>query len=48
MKKIIKFETKKQGRVNMITRAIQVKADKSKMKLLPIITLSFFTKKKGK
>ena len=46
-KKIIKFETKTVGKVNMLSRAIAVKVDKKKQKLLPILTLSYF-KKKGK
>ena len=33
-KKIIKFETKKEGKVNMLSRAISVKADKKKNKLI--------------
>jgi hypothetical protein len=44
-KKIIKFETKKEGKVNMLSRAISVKADKKKNKLIPILTLNYFTKK---
>lgn len=46
-KKIIKFETKKVGKLNMLSRAIAVKVEKKKQKLLPILTLSYF-KKKGK
>ena len=45
IKKILKFEAKKVGKVNMITRAIPVKVDKKKTKLLPILTLSSFVKK---
>tara|TARA_R100001086_G_scaffold89659_2_gene43986 strand:- start:1852 stop:2007 length:156 start_codon:yes stop_codon:yes gene_type:complete len=45
-KKIIKFETKKEGKVNLLSRAVLVKADKKKMKLLPILTLNYF--KRGK
>ena len=40
IKKILKFETKKVGKVNMLTRAIPIKVDKKKNKLLPILTLS--------
>ena len=40
-----KFETKKEGKVNMLSRAISVKADKKKTKLIPILTLNYFTKK---
>ena len=44
-KKILKFETKQEGKVNTISRAISVKADKKKTKLIPILTLNYFTKK---
>ena len=46
-KKILKFETKKEGKLNTISRAILVTTDK-KTTLLPILTLSSFIKKKGK
>jgi|TARA_A100000172_G_scaffold80695_1_gene70988 hypothetical protein len=46
-KKILKFETKKEGKLNTISRAIPVTTDK-KTTLLPILTLSSFIKKKGK
>ena len=45
-KKIIKFETKKIGKVNMLSRAINVKADKKKNKLIPLLTLDYFMRKK--
>lgn len=47
-KKILKFETKKEGKLNMLSRAISVTTDKKKTTLLPILTLSSFIKKKGK
>jgi len=46
-KKIIKFETKKEGKLNTISRAVSVTTDKKKTTLLPILNLSSF-KKKGK
>jgi len=46
-KKIIKFETKKEGKLNTISRAIPITIDKKKTTLLPILNLSSF-KKKGK
>jgi len=45
-KKIIKFETKKQGKVNMLSRAVSVKADKKKSRLIPLLTLDYFRRKK--
>jgi hypothetical protein len=45
-KKIIKFETKKEGKVNTISRIISVKADKKKTKLIPLLTLDYFRRKK--
>jgi len=47
-KKILKFEIKKEGKVNTISRAIPVTTSKKKTTLLPILTLSSFIKKKGK
>ena len=47
-KKIIKFEAKKTGKTNRITRAVSVKTEKKRMKLLPVITLDYFKKKRGK
>jgi len=47
-KKILKFETKQEGKLNTISRAIPVTTDKKKTTLLPILTLSSFIKKKGK
>ena len=41
-------ETKKEGKLNTISRAIPVTTDKKKTTLLPILTLSSFIKKKGK
>jgi hypothetical protein len=45
-KKIIKFETKKEGKVNTISRIISVKADKKRTRLIPLLTLDYFRKKK--
>jgi len=45
-KKILKFETKKEGKVNTISRIISVKADKKKTKLIPLLTLDYFRRKK--
>ena len=45
-KKILKFETKQEGKVNTISRAISVKADKKKTKLIPLLTLDYFRRKK--
>tara|TARA_R100000781_G_scaffold57569_1_gene37200 strand:- start:2056 stop:2211 length:156 start_codon:yes stop_codon:yes gene_type:complete len=45
-KKIIKFETKKEGKLNTISRIISVKADKKKTKLIPLLTLDYFRRKK--
>jgi len=45
-KKIIKFETKKEGKVNTISRAISVKPDKKKSRLIPLLTLDYFRRKK--
>ena len=46
-KKILRFEIKTEGKVNLLSRAIPVTTDK-KTTLLPILTLSSFKKKKGK
>ena len=45
-KKILKFETKKEGKVNTISRAISVKADKKRNRLIPLLTLDYFRRKK--
>lgn len=45
-KKIIKFETKKEGKVNTISRIISVKVDKKKSRLIPLLTLDYFRRKK--
>ncbi len=45
VKKIIKFESKKIGKVNMLTRAISITTKKNK--LIPLITLDFFRRKKN-
>ena len=45
-KKIIKFESKKQGKIVTITRAIPVTSDKKKTKLIPLLTLDYFRRKK--
>ena len=46
-KKILKFETKQEGKVNTISRAISVKADKKKKnRLIPLLTLDYFRRKK--
>ena len=45
-KKIIKFETKKEGKLNTISRIISVKTDKKKTKLIPLLTLDYFRRKK--
>jgi hypothetical protein len=45
-KKIIKFETKKEGKVNTISRIISVKADKKRTRLIPLLTLDYFRRKK--
>ena len=46
-KKILRFEIKKDGKLNTISRAIPVTTSK-KTTSLPILTLSSFIKKKGK
>ncbi len=45
-KKILKFEAKREGKVNTISRIISVKADKKKTKLIPLLTLDYFRRKK--
>ena len=45
-KKILKFETKREGKVNTISRIISVKADNKKTKLIPLLTLDYFRRKK--
>jgi len=45
-KKILKFETKKEGKVNMLSRAISITTDKKKTKLIPLLTLDYFRRKK--
>jgi len=45
-KKIIKFESKKMGKVNMLTRAIEIPITTKKNKLIPLITLDYFRRKK--
>ena len=47
VKKIIKFENKKTGKLNLLIRAIEIPVTTRKNKLIPLITLNFFRRKKN-
>tara|TARA_R100001463_G_scaffold71018_4_gene124792 strand:+ start:872 stop:1024 length:153 start_codon:yes stop_codon:yes gene_type:complete len=47
VKKIIKFENKKTGKLNLLIRAIEIPVTTRKNKLIPLITLDFFRRKKN-
>ncbi len=47
-KKILKFTAVKTGKVTMLQRPIPVVADTKRSKLLPILTLNYFKKKRKK
>ncbi len=45
-KKILKFVNNKQGKINMLSQVMNVTTDKKKTKLIPLLTLDYFRRKK--
>tara|TARA_R100001591_G_scaffold68496_1_gene77420 strand:- start:142 stop:297 length:156 start_codon:yes stop_codon:yes gene_type:complete len=45
-KKILKFVNNKQGKINMLSQFMNVTTDKKKTKLIPLLTLDYFRRKK--
>ena len=45
-KKILKFVNNKKGKMNILSQVINVTTDKKKTKLIPLLTLDYFRRKK--
>ena len=46
-KKILKFVNNKKGKMNILSQVINVTTDKKKTKLIPLLTLDYFRRKKN-
>jgi len=45
-KKILKFVNNKKGKMNILSQVMNVTTDKKKTKLIPLLTLDYFRRKK--